>query len=154
MSLLSSSSAVLPARTRSMRIALALAAAVGLAGCRADAVSSPNGTCRDAAACAPALRSLEPEVLIALDDIEDRHIPLMAAGTIRTDLQTAAVQLRVALLAADASGARRALATTYEALDQAERAGALDPMEVTSVRLALIPAGAALGLPVTGAGAL
>lgn len=141
------------------RLAFGVLAVFMLGACRADGILAPDQSSQpicEAALCeqtgAPA-----PDATIVIDPLEDavaRIVPNILDTRARAELPVVLDALRGALLAGRLSDARLQLARSYDALELAgtrlsgsgSDALVLDLVDLSAVRLALVPASAALGV--------
>lgn len=142
------------------RVAVA-ALLVTLGACRADSILTPaapgDGGCA-AVPCGtpgtePAPAPNASIVIVPLEDAVERIAPWMMDDRARTELPPVLNALRAELLAGRLGSARLQLARSYDAVDMAERrlggtALVLDLADLSAIRLALVPASAALGVAV------
>lgn len=137
----------------------------GLGACRADSIVTPAAPagpdCASAPCGAPVIPGMEavpaPNASIVIDPLEDavtRILPSLADARARAELAPVLGALRAELLAGRLAAARLQLARSYDAVDLADRRmsrpGAteslLDLANLSAIRLALVPAAAALGV--------
>jgi hypothetical protein len=148
-----------PAVSIARLLALGALAVLSLGACRADSVIAPDQATQpicETTQCdqtdAPA-----PGASIVIDPLEDavaRIVPNMLDTRARADLPVVLNALREALLAGRMSEARMQLARSYDALELAgqrlsgsgDAALVLDMADLSAIRLALVPASAALGV--------
>lgn len=140
-------------------LAIGALAVLVLGACRADSIVAPDQATQpicETAQCEQA-DAPEPGASIVIDPLEDavaRIVPNMIDTRARAELPAVLNGLREALLAGRLSEARMQLARSYDALELAgqrlsgsgDAALVLDLADLSAVRLALVPASAALGV--------
>ena len=150
-----------PSQPAVRRLAGGALAMLTLGACRADSVLAPSQgsqpVCETSDCALPGVPAPSASIVIApLEDAVARILPHMMDARTRADLAPVLDALRTDLQAGRLAVARYQLALAYDALDLAGRrlgasgdaAVVLDLADISAIRLALVPASAALGIAV------
>lgn len=122
-----------------------IAATLLLAACRNDTVTTFDAGCVNEPGCTSAA-VLEPTVLDALDDADTRSLASLTPDA-RLRLHRPLVRLQEVLRQRDLPAGRRALSLLYDAIEAEERRAPESLAELGAIRLSLLPAARALGMP-------
>jgi hypothetical protein len=139
-------------------VAVRVVALAALAACAGDPapvqpVEPTNPACGAEPGCGADLTlGLTRDVLDAVEDAATRLVASFDEPADRAHIGAPLQQLLAALTRRDALGARQALTATHAALDAVERSAPGAAIELSAIRLAMVPVARALVVPIASTG--